>query len=269
MIGVYSDVKIKTVLTGLRSRYDIPNLVVSDSLTAAPTMERHLAALDFAEKVLWVDVVHGLNDLIHFLGGKKEIDNESALISRQCFADYSNYFQNKQSVLSYQDEKLHEYVVLTNRRALDLYGTVVGANNFLIRSGKVLLLLTVIFTVLSAAGVGRLDWKLTSVTGGLSLVQLISAFFSRPVQSLMDDLTSLAKMRMILESHSFKVALARFQLTGPDALKDGKRGDQFEALEKQIALLQTIDKDGFARLKDLNLTGPNVAEAHGGRSSAQ
>ena len=69
VIGVYTDVKVnKTLLVGLRTRYDIDNLAISNSLTASPTTERHLAALDFAARILWADVIHGLNELVHFLG---------------------------------------------------------------------------------------------------------------------------------------------------------------------------------------------------------
>ena len=45
-----------------------PNLAVSDTFTASPTLERHLAGLDYAAKVLDVEVVHGINDLVGFLG---------------------------------------------------------------------------------------------------------------------------------------------------------------------------------------------------------
>ena len=59
VIGVYTDLKIKTLLTALRTLYNIPNLAVSDTLTASATLERHLSGLDFAAKVLGVEVIHG------------------------------------------------------------------------------------------------------------------------------------------------------------------------------------------------------------------
>src|SRR5438034_622980 len=63
VIGVYTDLKVLTLLAGLRTRYNVPNLAVSDTLTASPTLERHLAGLDFAAKLLGVEVIHGVNDL--------------------------------------------------------------------------------------------------------------------------------------------------------------------------------------------------------------
>src|SRR5207302_1718624 len=50
VVGVYSDIKVVTLLAGLRTRYDLPNLVVSDTLTASATLGRHIAGLDFADK---------------------------------------------------------------------------------------------------------------------------------------------------------------------------------------------------------------------------
>jgi hypothetical protein len=37
VIGVYTDIKVKTLLTGLRTRYNLPNLAVSDTFTASST----------------------------------------------------------------------------------------------------------------------------------------------------------------------------------------------------------------------------------------
>ena len=46
VIGVYTDIKVPTLLVGLRTRCDLPNLGVSDTFTASATLERHLAGLD-------------------------------------------------------------------------------------------------------------------------------------------------------------------------------------------------------------------------------
>src|SRR6185295_17610632 len=35
VIGVYTDLKVKTLLTGLRTLYNLPNLAVSDTFTAS------------------------------------------------------------------------------------------------------------------------------------------------------------------------------------------------------------------------------------------
>lgn len=255
VIGVYTDIKVKTLLTGLRSRYDIPNLAVSDTLTASPSLERHLGALDFAQKVLHVEVIHGLNNLIRFLGGTPDIHNELEIVAADRFSDYASFFQDKQNVLAYEAKKLQEYLGLTQQRAEDAYRTIKRANQFLIWWGIVFLSLTVLGAILSAIWPDRFDWKLPLVSGGLSLLQLVSAFFWRPMADLQKNLTNLATFRMILESHSLKVALARFHLTTPQTLRDNIESDaaskQVQALVEQIDAIEKIEKRDHQALKDL------------------
>ena len=119
VIGVYSDVKVLTLLGGLLARYDLPNLAVSDTLTISPTLERHIAGLDFAAKVMQIEVVHGVNDLVRYLGGKPPLESESTIVEEDGFAQYQTFFKDKQSVLAYQSEKLQDYLVLTEKRALN------------------------------------------------------------------------------------------------------------------------------------------------------
>ena len=119
VIGVFTDVKVQTLLVGLRTRYDIPNLGVSDSFTAAFTLERHLAGLDYAAKVCDVEVVHGVNDLTRFLGLPPPLEEESAVVARMSFARYRSFFQDKQNVLAFQDEKLHQLFVPRGKEHVD------------------------------------------------------------------------------------------------------------------------------------------------------
>ena len=35
--------------------------------------DRHLAGLDYAKKVLSIEVIHGINDFLRFLGGSQRI----------------------------------------------------------------------------------------------------------------------------------------------------------------------------------------------------
>jgi len=264
VIGVYTDIKIKTLLMGLRSRYDIPNLAVSDTLTASPSLERHLGALDFAQKVLQVEVIHGLNNLIRFLGGTPSINNEPKIVAADRFSDYVSYFQDKQNVLVSQVAKLQEYLHLTQRRAEDVYQNIKRANQLLIWWGIVFLALTVIGAISSAVWPGRVDWKLPLVTGGLSLLQLVSAFFWRPMADLQKNLTNLATFRMILESHSLKVALARFHLTTPQTLRDDidhiAAARQVRALEAQIEAIKKIEECDYQALKDLGFGAGETAQ---------
>jgi hypothetical protein len=258
VIGVYTDIKVLTLLAGLRTRYEIPNLAVSDSLTASATLERHLDGLDFAAKVLGVEVVHGLNELVRYLGGSPAIENEVAIVSRQPYSRYATFFQDKQNVLAYQDEKLTQYLALTERRSVDLYERIKRANQFLIWFGSFFLLLTVIAALLNAIWPDRFDWKLPLITGGVSLLQLIGAFYTKPIQDLQQNLTNLARFKMILESHSLKMALARFHLTTPQALREiesaaeaEEAARQVQALRDQVAAIQAYDQSDFNSLTGL------------------
>src|SRR5687768_8944000 len=94
VVGVYTDIKVQTLLVGLRTQYDLPNLAVSDTFTASPALERHLAGLDYAAKVLGVEVVHGINDLVGFLGLPPAVEDESTVVARSNFARYRTFFQD-------------------------------------------------------------------------------------------------------------------------------------------------------------------------------
>ena len=218
VIGVYTDIKVAIVLAGLRTRYELPNLAVSDTFTASTTLERHLGGLDFAAKLLNVEVVHGINDLVGFLGGTGDLEDESELVAADSFSRYQSYFQDRQTVLAHQSEKLQEYELLTQRRSVEVYETIRRANTFLIAWGMVFLSATLVLSILAAFGV--VEWQLAAVTGGLSLVQFVGAFFTQPSSDLQRNLTNLAVFKMILESHSLKTAVARFHLTTPQALRE-------------------------------------------------
>ena len=42
-------------------------------MTASKSLERHIEGLDFIDKVLKVEVIHGVNDLVRFMGGSTTI----------------------------------------------------------------------------------------------------------------------------------------------------------------------------------------------------
>jgi hypothetical protein len=256
VLGVYTDLKVQTLLTGLRMLYNLRNLAVSDTFTASATTERHLAGLDFAAKVLDVEVIHGVNDLVGFLGGSAELDNESDVVAADNFARYQSYFQDRQNVLAYETERLQEYVMLTERRSRDVYEAVKRANAFLLLWGGAFLTATLVLSIVSA--VSSLDWKVPAITGGISLVQFVGAFFSQPASDLQRNLTNLATFKMILESHSLKTAFARFHLTTPLMLRElqsereataAKR--QVDTLERQLAVIQALDRADFESLRDI------------------
>jgi hypothetical protein len=260
VVGVYTDIKVQTLLVGLRTQYDLPNLAVSDTFTASATLERHLAGLDYAAKVLGVEVLHGINDLVSFLGLPPAIADESAIVTRSSFARYRSFFQDKQNVLAFQDEKLRQYLQLTERRSLDVYERVKRANTFLIVFGCVFLTVTLVFAVLSAIWPERFSWEIAAVTGGVGLLQLVSAFVAKPIRDLQQNLTNLAVFKMILESHSLKTALARFHLTTPQTLRElqtegeaNLAAAQVAVLQQQVKAIQEFDSADFADLAKLAL----------------
>jgi hypothetical protein len=260
VVGVYTDIKVQTLLVGLRTQYDLPNLAVSDTFTASPTLERHLAGLDYAAKVLGVEVVHGINDLVGFLGLPPAVEDESKVVSRSSFARYRSYFQDKQNVLAYQDEKLRQYLQLTERRSLDVYERIKRANTFLIVFGCTFLTVTLLFAVLSTIWPDRFRWEIAAVTGGVGLLQLVSAFVAKPIRDLQQNLTNLAVFKMILESHSLKTALARFHLTTPQTLRELQTAGeaklaaaQVAILQQQVKAIQEFDSADFADLAKLAL----------------
>jgi hypothetical protein len=146
VIGVYTDIKIQIVLGGIRTRYNVVNLAVSDTFTASPSLERHLAGLDFSSKVLNVEIVHGVDSLVRFLGGGAETSSED-IVSSAPFAIYQNYLRDKQEVLGYQTEKVREYAFMTERRSASVYVTVKRANQFLLIWGSTFLVLTLVLVI--------------------------------------------------------------------------------------------------------------------------
>jgi hypothetical protein len=258
VVGVYTDIKVQTLLVGMRTRYDIPDLAVSDTFTASPTLERHLAGLDYAAKVLDVEVVHGINDLVGFLGMPPVVEDESELVARLSFARFRSFFQDKQNVLAFQDEKLRQYLQLTEQRSLDIYERIKRTNTFLIYFGCTFLATTLVFAILNAVWPDRFGWQIAAVTGGIGLLQLVSAFISKPIRDLQQNLTNLAVFKMILESHSLKTALARFHLTTPQTLRElqtegeAKRAAaQVALLQQQVKAIQDFDSADFADLARL------------------
>jgi hypothetical protein len=259
VIGVYTDIKVQTLLVGLRTRYDLPNLGVSDTFTASATLERHLAGLDYAIRVLDVEVIHGVNDLVRFLGLPPPLEDESHVVARMSFARYRSFFQDKQNVLAFQDEKLRQYVALTERRSLEVYERIKRANTFLIWFGCAFLGATLVFAILNEIWPDRFGgWQIVAITGGVGLLQLVTAFISKPVRDLQQNLTNLAVFKMILESHSLKTALARFHLTTPHTLRDfqtetekGVAAAQVDVLRQQVLAIQEFDSADFGDLAKL------------------
>jgi hypothetical protein len=248
VVGVYTDIKIQVVLQSLRVAYNLENLVVSDSLTASPTLERHLGALDFVNKVLGVEVMHGVGDLARFLGSDPEDEELESSASEIAFADYAQYFRDKQSIVSYEDTQQRSYRQQISKSLRQTVRLVKGTNVFLIGCGAVTLVATVVLAVLAAIHPGRIPIALPISLLGVSVAQLVTIFFSRPVQELTAMLNREAVFRLLLESRSLRLALARYHLTTPQAL-DGGEGAKAEAaiLRDQLNVLANLDKVDFDR----------------------
>jgi hypothetical protein len=269
-IGVYSDIKVVTLLASLRTRYDLPNLAVSDTLTASASLERHIAGLDFVDKLLGVEVLHGVNSLCRFLGSDDAVENESDLVAADSFSRYRSFFQDKQSVLVSESERLRDYLTLTERRASETYSWIQFANRFLVAWGSVFLLATLAFAIAASAG-AHVAWKLPAITGGIGIAQLLGAFYSRPMQDLQRNLTNLAVFKMILESRSLKTALGRFHLTTPQVLRELQTEDeaakakrQIDLLRTELAVIQEYDKTDFGALGGLGFgIARHAAETNG------
>ncbi|WP_086860779.1 hypothetical protein [Streptomyces milbemycinicus] len=266
VIGVLTDIKIQLLLTGIRSRYDVRQLVVSDALTASRTLERHLTALDFCQRVLRTEVMTGLAELARFLGSRPDDDRR---LTRGGggdaeFAGYSSYIQDKQGILSYEDARLRDYRIQTSERLRQAQRTVGFASKFLLGLGTCLLLTALLLSLLGVVFPGRVGWQSPAVLGALGAGQIVTLFFTRPVRSVQDALAEETIYRMVLESRSLKVALARYHVTTANALRrHDDFGSQSDALERQLEVLEKIDAADFERLKGLGVT-PRADQAGGG-----
>jgi nicotinamidase-related amidase len=253
VIGVYTDIKVQIVLQSLRIAYNLESLIVSDSLTASPTLERHLAALDFASKVLGVEVMHGVGDLARFLGTDPGEDEElESSASEVAFADYAQYFRDKQSIVSYEDTQQRSYrqqITGTLRRTMRW---VRFTSRFLIVCGAFTLAATVALAVVAAIHPARLPIALPATLLGLSVAQLVYLFFNRPAQQLTALLRQEAVIRMLLESRSLRLALARYHLTTPQALRPGAGArEEAATLRDQLNVLADLDRVDFDRFDSL------------------
>jgi hypothetical protein len=270
VIGVYTDIKVPILLAGVRARYLVPNLAVSDTLTASRGFERHLVGLDFSDKLLGVEVIHGIEDLAAYVGSELELEDESTLVAAPDFRQFRTYFADKQNVLAYQGERLEDYEQLTEKRSGRVYQTISWANIFLLLLGGLFLVLALVASILNLAWPKRFDWQIVAVTGGLGLAGLITVFFTRPMRDLQQNLNNLASFKMVLESHSLKEAFTRYHLTTPEVLREvGQESQldaalsQIETLRRQLAVIdqsQKSDYDALGRVVGLKL-GESRAQA--------
>jgi hypothetical protein len=196
-------------------------------------------------------------------------------VSADSFTRYRSFFQDKQSVLASESERLRDYLALTEKRALETYMWIRNVNWFLFAFGSLALLTTLGLAIAGAAG-ADVKWQITAVTGGVSMLQLVSAFYSKPMRDLQRNLANLAVFKMILESRSLKTALGRFHLTTPQALRELQTEEeavaarrQVELLQAELALLEESDRADFTALENLGFGEGVEAAANGGGATAR
>jgi hypothetical protein len=150
--------------------------------------------------------------------------------------------------VSYEDTQQRSYRQQISKSLGQTVRLVKGTNVFLIGCGAVTLVATVVLAVLAAIHPGRIPIALPISLLGVSVAQLVTIFFSRPVQELTAMLNREAVFRLLLESRSLRLALARYHLTTPRAL-DGGEGAKAEAgiLKDQLNVLADLDKVDFDR----------------------
>ncbi|WP_275558734.1 hypothetical protein [Streptomyces sp. 5-6(2022)] len=273
VIGVLTDIKVQLLLTGIRSRYDVRQLVVSDALTASRTLERHLTALDFCQRVLRTEVMTGLAELARFLGSRPDDDRRLSRGGDAEFVGYSSYIQDKQGILSYEDARMRDYRIQTAERLRRAQHTVGFASKFLLGLGTCLLASALLLSLVGVFLPDRIGWQSPAVLGALGVGQIVTLFFARPVRSVQDALAEETRYRMILESRSLKVALARFHITTAAALRRHDDVDgQTDALARQLEILEKMDTADFEQLKQLGVdprTEPPRAGRLRGRNRSQ
>lgn len=255
VIGVLTDLKIQLLLMALRSRYNFEQLVVSDSLTASRSVERHLAALDYAKRVLQVEIIDSLPELTRFLGARPPRNAMKGRGATVEFANYSSYVQDRQGILSYEDARLRDYRRTTTDQLRRTQRTIRRASNFLVGWGVALLSIALGTSVLAAFYPGHVQWHIPAIAGGVGFVPLVTLLFLRPGQTMQASTNADTMFRIILESRSVKVALARHHLTTAAALKPADNVDeQLDMFERQVAILQSIDDADFRALRRLGIT---------------
>src|SRR5262249_3142880 len=152
---------------------------------------------------------------------------------------YSSYFADKQNVLSYEHEKLQEYLALTERRSIRVYELIRRANTVLLIWGSLFLGLALASGVIKLIDPGQVSWELPVASGAAGLLSIVAAFYSRPIRQLQENLNNLAVFRMILESRSLKTAVTRYHLTTPETLQELETERHAEAADRQITALQS------------------------------
>ena len=250
VIGVYTDIKIRTLLTSLKTRYDLNSLIVSDVLTGSVSLERHLEGLDFCDKVLGVEIVSDLNTIVGILdrdtsqpepSEEKHIPFDLTSDSVR-WRNYRNYFLDKQNVLAFRDDLLGTYLKLTEERNDELYEQMKNSTWFLDVIGKISIVLLLIFAVLAVGGV-EVNIAVFVAIGLGSLAQIVPLLLVDPQKRVQKNLFTIVRLRNYLESYSITSALLRHHLTTPEQLEPQvDETAQRAKLSGQLEIIQQAGK---------------------------
>lgn len=256
VIGVYADIKIWTLINGIRARYETDGILVSDVLTASLDMERSLAAYDFFDKVLNVEVVHSLTELLRPMLPNQDVTiDESIIKGLPNFRDYRTFFLDKKKVLASQDNKLLDYLSFTQKRNSEVYKQIYGANRWLLWMGRLFLVVALLLVVLQV-GVEGIDIRpeVWVLTGGLSIAQLLTSFFLVPMAQLRNNVNALVRMQNYLETYSTITSLLRFHMTRANQLNPQDPDlsiKELELVKKQMDIIQVAAKEISATFTDV------------------
>lgn len=260
VIGVYTDIKVKTLVDGLRTRYETDGLLISDVLTASPDIERSLTAYDFFDKVLNVEVVHSLTELLRpMLPNQDVMIDESIIKGLPDFRDYKTFFLDKQKVLASQDNKLLDYLELTRKRSTEVYEEIRNANWWLLLTGRILLAIVLIMVAVQVifplfGREIRIPTEVWVLTGGLSVAQLLTSFFLIPMAQMRNNVNALVRMQNYLETYSTVSSLLRFHMTRANQLNPqdpAKAKEELALIREQMDIIQTAAKEMSATFTDV------------------
>jgi hypothetical protein len=138
-------------------------------------------------------------------------------------------------------------------------------STFLIVCGVLTVGSTVALAAIAAIYPGRIPVALPAALLGVSVAQLVTIFFNRPGEELGRLFSREAIVRMLLESRSLRLALARYHLTTPQALHGADADSRVKTLHDQIKLLAELDETDFDRFDSFSETSAAHGEFHDGK----
>ena len=122
-IGVLTDIKVKTLLVGLRTRYDLPDLAVSDTFTASYMLERHLGGARLCREGARRRGHHGVERPCPLPRPAAACSTTSRDVVARYGASRATAptTRTSRTCLPTRTRSFGQYLALTERRSLDVY----------------------------------------------------------------------------------------------------------------------------------------------------